>query len=224
MSSPVRSSSTHQDPPKEKIFSICAKNVMEASVRPEPRFIAIAGPSGCGKTTVITELIRQNPKMFTQAISHTTRSPRPGERDGVDYHFVTPQRFHGMVGSGLFMEHADYCGNHYGTTWKSIHDSIQAGLYPIKAVDVQGCSSIATSMPEAVRIFLMPSDPTQVETRLRGRSSDSPEDIAKRIDRSLSEIQQISDFHYLVTNDDGKVQDAVDHIVAIMKAESCRVK
>lgn len=183
--------------------------------------IVISGPSGAGKSTVISHVMRDDPNCVF-SVSSTTRAPRTGERDGVDYFFVDRDRFESMLKNGELFEHAEYVGNCYGTPKAPVIENIENGKNVIFDIEVQGALQIKRQCPEAVLVFVVPPSFSDVERRLRGRKTDSEEKILARLETARQEYKRANEYDYLVVNDDPET--AADEIKAIITAEKCRIK
>jgi guanylate kinase len=161
----------------------------------------VAGPSGTGKTTVCIALRERDPKLLL-SVSHTTRAPRPGECDGVDYHFVSAEEFQRLIAEGAFLEWAVYNGNHYGTSWKAIEGPLAEGRDVLLEIEVQGARQVRRRLPEARLIFLLPPSMPALVERLSGRGTDSQEQVAARLRTARRELEAVEEFDYAVMNDD----------------------
>jgi len=185
------------------------------------QLIVLSGPSGVGKSTVISELLSERPDIYF-SVSFTTRKPRVGEEDGVNYHFVSKETFEAMIDRGEFLEHAQYVDNYYGTSLKLIEERLNAGSDVLLEIDVQGAAKVRAKCPDAVLIFISPPSFEELSRRLHGRHTDAEEVIEGRLKQALEECKQIPQYDFLVIND--KVSKAVEEIEAILTAESCRTK
>jgi len=174
--------------------------------------LVISGPGGVGKSTVVAELLRRHPDMH-RSVSVTTRSPRPGEVDGVDYHFVTEEQFTDWIDKGMFAEYADVRGHHYGTLMSSL-EAVRPDEIIVLTIDFHGGSNVKRLFPEALMIFLKPPDVTELERRLECRGSETREEIVGRIELGHYEMTFAKDYDYMVTNRDLETTvDIVDSIV-----------
>ena len=161
----------------------------------------VSAPSGAGKTSLVKALL-ESVDDIRVAVSHTTRPIRPGEVDGVDYHFVDQDVFMEMVGNGEFLEHAQVFDNYYGTAARSATDLLQSGQDVILEIDWQGAAQVRHLFPEATGVFILPPSRDELEKRLRNRGQDSDEVIARRMQDARQEISHYAEYHYLIVNDD----------------------
>jgi guanylate kinase len=188
---------------------------------PSPRFLVISGPSGAGKSTLMGRLLLARGDLV-RCLSVTTRPPRGQERDGVDYHFSTPEAFAAQVAAGAFLEHATVFGKHaYGTLRAVVEGHLAAGRSVIKDVDVQGAAQIRSTFPAAIQVFIAPTSRSDIELRLRSRATDSEEVIARRLAEADAELARWREYDYLVINDG--LDRAVADLAAILDAERLRV-
>jgi len=179
----------------------------------------ISAPSGAGKTSLCKEIVDIFPAL-RHSVSYTTRPKREGETDGVDYHFVTPPAFLAMVEAGAFAEWAEVHGNRYGTSLAFLEQCRADGIDILLDIDCQGAAQLKSSCAQAVFIFVLPPSLEELERRLRGRNTDLPEVIARRIGNARDELRQAHWYDYLIVNDD--FSQARDMLRAIVVAESCR--
>lgn len=178
----------------------------------------ISGPSGVGKGTVVKPLM-ERAKGCWLSVSATTRPPRPGEIDGVHYHFVTDKQFDNLVRSGQMLEWAVVHGKHrYGTPRRPVMDALKRGLIPVLELDLAGARQIRASMPSAVQIFLAPPSWEELEHRLRGRGTETEEQIQRRLETARTELAAESEFDYVVVNDEvARATAQILHIMGIDK-------
>lgn len=185
------------------------------------QLIVLSGPSGVGKSTVISELLSERGDIYF-SVSFTTRAPRVGEADGVNYNFVTREQFEAMIARDELLEYAEYVNNYYGTSLKVIQDKLDAGIDVLLDIEVQGAAKVRAKCPEAVLIFIIPPSFEELSRRLHGRNTDGEEVIAGRLKKAREEYQEIPKYDYLVVND--KVSAAAAEIIAVLTAESCRTR
>ncbi len=185
------------------------------------KLIVVSGPSGAGKSTVISKVMANDPSMVF-SVSATTRQPREGERDGVDYYFIDKPRFEAMLKNNELLEHAEYVGNCYGTPKAPVFESVEQGKSVIFDIEVQGAAQIKRQCPEAILIFIIPSDFAQIEKRLRSRNTDSEEKIQQRIKTARQEYSLAKSYDYIILNDDPN--SAAAEMRAIITAEKCRAE
>ena len=177
----------------------------------------ITGPSGVGKGTLIRALCGRIPELELST-SATTRPPRLGEADGVDYHFLDPEEFARRVDAGDFVEHATYSGNRYGTLRSEVEERTARGAPVLLEIEVQGARQVRESMPEAVQIFIAPPDPADLRRRLEGRGTDCPETIEGRLRVAEDELAAQREFPHIVVNDE--VDRAAEELAAIVRAKA----
>ena len=176
----------------------------------------IAAPSGTGKTTLCRHILERDPRLRL-SISHTTRSPRSGEQNGVHYHFVSDEEFRALREAEGFLEHAEYGGNAYGTSWQAIEEPLEAGDDVVLEIEVQGAAQVRERRPSACLIFLLPPSLAVLEERLRGRGTDEEAVIQRRMALVDRELAAAKIFDYAVVNDDLEqaVRDVLDLIAAV---------
>lgn len=179
----------------------------------------VSGPSGVGKSTVLGALLRGREDLYF-SVSATTRQMREGERDGVDYHFITPDTFRHWIENGEFLEYAEYVGNFYGTPKRYVDEAMAQGKDVILDIEVQGAQQVEQLRPETVRIFIAPPSWEELERRLTARGTDSAEKVQRRLLRAKVELETAHNYHYFVVNN--TVEQAVEELRAIMLAEHCR--
>jgi len=182
--------------------------------------IVLSGPSGVGKGTVRKELFSQPNTNYEYSISMTTRNPREGEVDGVDYFFKTREEFEALIEQGGLLEHAEFVGNYYGTPLAYVNETLDAGRDVFLEIEVQGAKQIREKAPDALFIFLAPPSLSELKARLVGRGTEPEDVILKRIATAELELEMMSLYDYVVENDE--IQNACDKINAIIKAEHCR--
>lgn len=182
--------------------------------------VVLSGPSGVGKNTLLNLLLARMAGI-RYSISATTRPPRAGERDGVDYFFFEPEKFLAMADAGELLEWAHFCGHYYGTPRSYVEGSIARGTDVILDIDTQGAVQLKKKLPEGVFVFLMPPSWQALEQRIRGRGKDTEESIKERLNRAREEIDHLSDYQYVILNDD--LERAVGDLEAIILAERCKV-
>ena len=181
--------------------------------------IVISGPSGVGKGTIFSRLLASDPSL-TFSVSATTRSPRNGETDGVDYFFITEEKYQELVQRDAFLEHATVHGHSYGTLKSQIVEKLEKGLNVVLDIDPQGAKQVMAQWPDCVSIFLLPPSYDKLRQRLYGRNTDATEEIERRLKNAKGEIEQAGMYQYVVVNDD--LQVALNQVTAIVTAEKQR--
>lgn len=179
----------------------------------------LSAASGAGKTSLVQALLERESDLHL-AVSFTTRTPRPGEWDGVHYHFVAPERFRRMVAAGEFLEHAQVFGNHYGTAESAVRSQLEQGRDLLLEIDWQGARQARTRFPQAVSIFILPPSAQALEQRLRNRGLDSDQVIANRMAAARSEMSHYAEYDYLVVND--RFDTALNDLACLVRAERLR--
>ena len=182
--------------------------------------IVLSGPSGVGKGTVRKELFSQPDTNYEYSISMTTRSPREGEVDEVDYFFKTRNEFEELIEQGQLLEYAEFVGNYYGTPLEYVNKMRDAGRDVFLEIEVQGAAQVRDKVPDGLFIFLAPPSLSELEERLVGRGTESDEVIASRLSAARQELEMMNLYDYVVENDE--VENACDRINAIIIAEHCK--
>jgi guanylate kinase len=178
-----------------------------------PVFV-ITGPSGVGKGTLIRALRERVPELEL-AVSATTRKPRPGETDAVDYHFLTDEEFENRVNQGDFVEHARYSGRRYGTLREELERRGAEGRPVLLEIELQGARQVRRAMPEATQVFIAPPSEEALRARLVGRGTDSPEDVARRLETAREELAAQHEFSHVVVND--RLEHALAELEALVR-------
>ena len=184
--------------------------------------IVVSGPAGSGKGTVNAKLLES--AEFAYSVSLTTRAPRPGEVDGVNYRYVTREYFEQMVADGGLLEYTTYCDDYYGTPLKEAQQIMESGRNLILEIEVEGALNVKRTFPDAVLIMLLPPSFAVQEKRLRGRGTETEEKIQKRLETAKRELPMLSHYDYVVYNQDGGADACADEIRAIVRAERASVK
>ncbi len=188
-----------------------------------PTLFIISGPSGVGKDAVIERMREMHPD-FHYVVTATTRPRRPGEIDGIHYHFMTEAEFAAQLEQGEFLEAANVYGNWYGVPKGRIRAALQSGKSVVAKVDVQGAATIREAIPEAVSIFIVPPSMSELLGRLRSRKTDDPDVLMKRLSTATRELSAAKSFDYVVFNESDHLDETVKQISAIIVAESSRMK
>jgi guanylate kinase len=175
----------------------------------------ITGPSGVGKGTLIRGLLERVPQLEL-SVSATTRAPRPGEHDGVDYHFLTSEQFDRHVEQGDFVEHATYSGNRYGTLRSELERRLAQGVPVVLEIEVQGARQVRSAMPEAIAVFIAPPSRGALRARLIGRGTDAPEQVDERMRTAERELEAQSEFAHLLVND--RLEQATPELERIVRS------
>lgn len=191
-------------------------------IHPQPLLVVISGPSGVGKDAVLKSLQQRSlPLHFV--VTMTSREPRPGEIDGVDYFFVTQEKFKELIGQDEFIEHALVYQDYKGIPKTQIREAMASDLDVILRVDVQGAQTLRQLFPEALLIFLIPTNEKEWYERLRNRKTETPESLALRLQTAREELEYLPEFDYVVVNAQDQLEETTDTIVSIIKAEHHRV-
>ncbi len=176
----------------------------------------VSAPSGAGKTSLLAGLVKQLPDIRV-SVSHTTRAMRPGERDGIDYHFVTEPEFLAMLDQAEFLEHARVFNNLYGTSQRWVTEQLNSGTDVVLEIDWQGAAQVRRLLPDCVRVFILPPSIDTLMTRLTSRRQDQPEVIRQRLAQAREEISHYVEADYLIVND--QFDTALDELLAVVKSQ-----
>lgn len=185
------------------------------------QIIVISAPSGAGKGTVIAELLKNDNKSRWLSVSATSRGMREGEKEGVNYYYLTEDEFKQKIDEDYFLEYTNYAGNFYGTPKEYIKNHLEKGIDVILEIEIEGATNIKKLIPEALFIFIMPPSLKDLIKRLKKRGTESNDKIIKRFHEAYKEINEVTKYNYVVVND--KLEETVDTIESIIKAEKCRV-
>ena len=183
------------------------------------KLIVVSGPSGAGKSTVIGKVMERRSDLCF-SVSATTRKPREGEVDGVNYFFVSGTEFDRMIGDDELLEHAEYNRDNYGTPRAYVEEKRRAGMHVLLDIEVQGARQVRERVPEAIKIFIIPPSLQVLEQRLRGRGTETEEQIQRRLARARGEYREADFYDYVVINDN--LETAANELNAIITAELCR--
>lgn len=175
----------------------------------------ISAPSGTGKGTIVSEILKSDPNIYF-SVSATTRAPREGEKDGVNYFFITREEFLGLIETGGMLEHTEFCGNLYGTPKKAVYDKLDSGRDVLLEIETVGAMNVKAACPEAVSIFILPPSLYELRRRLEKRGTDSEEVIARRISEARAEIEKSRLYDFVVMNDD--LESAINDVKSVMSA------
>ena len=184
--------------------------------------IVISGPAGSGKGTVDAHLLATGDYVYS--VSATTRAPRKGEKDGVNYHFITKEDFLTSIEAGEMLEYTEYCGNFYGTPKKAAEAVLASGKNLILELEVEGAKNVKARYPDAILILLLPPSFATQEARLRGRASETEEKILERLAQTKKELLEAEHYDYIVYNRDGADREAANEIQAILTAERASLR
>ncbi len=184
------------------------------------QLIVISGPSGAGKGSIINEVLKNNNNVWL-SVSATSRKPRKIDEEGVTYYFLTKEEFEEKIKENYFLEYAEYSGNYYGTPKEKIIEKIEKGIDVILEIEIQGAKKIKELIPEALFIFIMPPSEKELLKRLKNRQTEDKEIIIERFNTAYKEMNEVTKYNYVVVNDN--LEEAVEKVKAIIKAEKCRV-
>lgn len=182
------------------------------------RLIVFSAPSGCGKGTMLAEILKSGD--FWLSVSATTRKPREGEVDGVNYHFLTDEKFEDMIKNDQFLEHAGYCGHYYGTPLKDVEEHLEKGVNVILEIEVQGAMNVMAKRPDALSIFVLPPSVNELRRRLKKRGTETDEVIEERVAQASAEIALAEKYDYVIMNDG--LEEAVEDFMNVVKVEKFR--
>ena len=193
--------------------------------RTQGLLIVVSGPAGSGKGTVLKRVFesKKHGNQFAFSVSATTRAPRPGEVDGVNYHYLTREEFEARIARGDLLEYTEYCGNYYGTLKSETEAVLESGRNLVLEIEVEGAMNVKRQYPDAVAVLLLPPSFAVQEARLRGRGTETEEKIRERLARTHEELDVAQHYDYVIYNRDGKIGSAVEDIFAIVRAERLRV-
>jgi len=182
------------------------------------RLIVFSAPSGCGKGTMLAEILKD--ERFALSVSATTRAPREGEQDGVNYHFLAREDFEQRISDGKFIEYAEYCQNLYGTLVSEVDGRLEQGLNVILEIEPQGAMKIREKRPDAVFVFIVPPSVSELRRRLKKRGTETDEVIEERVSKAAWELSQAEKYDYIIVND--ALEDAVSDFFAVIRAEQLK--
>ncbi len=184
------------------------------------QLIVVSGPSGAGKDTIVSELLKRDENIWL-SVSATSRKPRKGEVEGVNYFFLEEKEFKKKIKENYFLEYAKYADNYYGTPKEEIIKKLDKGIDVILVIEIEGAKKIKEIAPETLFIFIMPPSEKELLKRLSNRKTEDKDKIIKRFNIAYQEMNEVTKYNYVVVND--KIENAVDKMEAIIKAEKCRV-
>ncbi len=181
--------------------------------------IVVSAPAGCGKDTILEQALARNANLF-YSVSATSRAMRPGETDGVSYHFRTREQFERMIADGELLEYTEYCGNYYGTPRKAVEEMLAAGKDVVLKIEVEGAANIRRLFPDCAMIFILPPSFEELSRRLHKRGTENEETILRRIETARTELTYAENYDYLIVN--GELSEAVESFLAAVSAEKLR--
>jgi len=182
--------------------------------------IVVSAPSGCGKGTILGEVLKD--PAYYYSVSATTRAPREGEVNGVQYHFLTREQFEENIAQDMMLEYAEYCGNYYGTPLAPINENLENGRNVILEIEAQGALQVKKEYRDAGLIFLVAPSMTLLKERLTGRGTENPEQVARRLNQARREIESMNEYDYIVVNDDlEECVDKVQQIIETLHERAC---
>ncbi|GBD11188.1 Guanylate kinase [bacterium HR23] len=201
---------------------VIAQTLLRECYQPKPLLVVLSGPSGAGKDAILARM-RQLGRPYHFVVTATTRPKRPWEQDGVDYYFLSPEEFERMRAHQGFLEYAQVYGHFYGVPREQVRQALAQGKDVLMRVDVQGAKTIRRLVPQAVFIFVTPPSLAELERRLRQRGAESHEALQRRLQTAQQEMECLPSFDYLVINEDGRLDEAVSAVEAIICAEKRRI-
>lgn len=184
--------------------------------------LVVSAPSGCGKDTIISEVMNKMNGDAVLSVSMTTRDMREGEKEGVNYFYVSKDEFFRHIEDGDMLEYTNYGSNYYGTPIRPVKEQLENGKIVILIIEVEGGDNVKKAFPDAKKVFVIPPSMEVLENRLRSRGTDSDDEIKKRLEIAKSELMRACEYDYIVENDD--LKEAVDDVMAIIRAEQLKIE
>lgn len=181
--------------------------------------IVVSAPAGCGKDTILEQALKANDNLF-YSVSATSRAMRPGETDGVSYHFKSREQFEEMIKNGELLEYTEYVGNYYGTPKKAVTDMLEAGKDVILKIEIEGAANVRRMFPDCTMVFILPPSFAELDRRLHKRGTETDDVIKQRLETARRELKFAENYDYLITN--AALEDAVEDFLAVVRAEKCR--